>query len=246
MQRRPPVTGRRESDLVPRVVPEHAVRRPRRRSREPVGGGRPHPLRVGADLVEDGPGQPEPRASAPARWRGRSRPARRPSPAGRPPCATSRVQVGCAELVVDDVEGLPARLQGGHRPDEVAAVLAVEPGGAHDVGRVGQQRRAPPSRRRPWSGRTPTPGPAARPRRTAWSPSRRRRSRSRPGPAGTPCAAQAAASSCGPSPLTRVASASCASAPSTSVQAAALTTTSCPGTRLGDRSRVGDVELARG
>src|SRR4051812_17230164 len=45
-----------------------------------------------------------------------------------------------------------------------------------------------------------------------------------------PSAAQAAASSCGARPLTRVASVSCSSAPSTSVQAAAFTTTSCPGT----------------
>ncbi len=60
VQRVPPGPRRRQPGRQPGRRRQHRVRRPRRRPRERRGGRRPDPLRVGAELLEDRPGQPEP------------------------------------------------------------------------------------------------------------------------------------------------------------------------------------------
>ena len=67
---------------------------------------------------------------------------------------------GLTALVVHHVEGVPLGGEAGHRRHEVRAAAAVQPRGAHDPGCAGTGRPRP-TRRPPWSARTPTAAPAA-------------------------------------------------------------------------------------
>ena len=104
----------------PGAVPQHAVRRARRRPGEPVGGRGPDPLRVGAELLEHRARQPVPRRLAARRSRGRCRRVRPRRPAGRAR-ARPRGSRWARRPGRRRRRGCRLGLQGRHGADEVAA-----------------------------------------------------------------------------------------------------------------------------